>query len=463
MSYFLIFPHQLFEKQYLINEKFKYILIEHPVFFSKYNFNKLKLILHRASMQYYMNYLKKNNYDIIYIEHNDYDKKIKKYKNEDIHIFDILDYDLEDEINKLFKNYTIYGSPNFLCSRKDLEEYSKLKNKKFLHRNFYFWQVERLGLDIKKSYDDMNRKKLGSSKDVPKLLKNSESENYIKDAIKYVKKEFPNNNLGSDELIFPITHKDTKKWFKHFLKNKLYKFGDYQDAIVEEGNFLYHSLIAPMMNIGLINPDNVLNETNIYYEKNKRKVKINNYEGFIRQVIGWREYQRMIYIYLYDDIINKNYFNHKRKLTKKWYDATTGIVPIDDAIKQGFHYGYLHHIQRLMVMSNFMNLCQIHPDEVFRWFMEFSCDSYDWVMVGNVYSMGLYADGGLTMTKPYISSDNYIMKMSNYKRGEWNEKWRSLYHGFLKRNNNKLKLRFPIKIDNEAANKAKDIIKNLTK
>jgi deoxyribodipyrimidine photolyase-related protein len=461
-KYFIILPHQLFEKKYLINDKFTYILIEHPVYFSKYNFNKLKLILHRASMQYYMDYLIANKKDVIYIEYHEYNKKIKKYKNKEIHLFDILDYDVEKDINKLSKKNIIYESPNFLCSRDDLEEYSKLRKKKFFHRNFYFWQIKRLGLDITKSYDKENRKTLKSTENIPELLKNKESEKYIEEAKKYVNKHFAKNN-GSEDLIFPITHKDTKRWFRDFLKNKLYKFGNYQDAIVEDGNFLYHSLLAPMMNIGLINPDYILNETTKYYNKHKRVVKINNYEGFVRQIIGWREYQRLIYIYLYDKMINKNYFNNKRRLTEKWYNGTTDINPVDDAIKQAFKYGYLHHIQRLMVMANIMNLCQLEPKEVFKWFMEFSCDSYDWVMVGNVYSMGLYADGGLTTTKPYISSDNYIMKMSNYKRGDWNDKWRALYHEFLRKHEKKINLRFPIKIDKDIAKEAKNIINKLTK
>ena len=104
-----------------------------------------------------------------------------------------------------------------------------------------------------------------------------------------------------------------------------------------------------------------------------------------------------------------NYFNHKKKLNSKWYSGETGIRPIDDSIKFAFKTGYLHHIIRLMIMSNFMNLCRLDPYECYKWFMEFAVDSYDWVMIQNVYSMGQWADGGLTMRKPYISSDNYVV------------------------------------------------------
>ena len=129
-----------------------------------------------------------------------------------------------------------------------------------------------------------------------------------------------------------------------------------------------------------------------------------------------------------------NIFQNKKKLNRKWYNGTLGILPVDDTIKSAFKYGYLHHILRLMVMSNFMNLCEIHPDEVYKWFMEFSVDSYDWVMIQNVYSMGMWSDGGLTMRKPYISTDNYILNMSNYpKKNDWGEIWKSLYYNFLEK------------------------------
>ena len=201
---------------------------------------------------------------------------------------------------------------------------------------------------------------------------------------------------------------------------------------------MFHANISPMMNIGLINPDYVVDEITEYYNKNK-KVGINNYEGFIRQIIGWREYQRYCYLYAYKELTKPNYFGHKNKLNKKWYDGTTGIRPIDDSIKFAFQTGYLHHIIRLMVVSNFMNLCRIKPDDCYKWFMEFAVDSYDWVMIQNVYSMGQWADGGLTMRKPYISSDNYIVNMSNYKREDWGELWNDLYYYFISDHENKLK------------------------
>ena len=233
-----------------------------------------------------------------------------------------------------------------------------------------------------------------------------------------------------------------------------------------------------MLNIGLITPQQVLDIITGYYKAHTKEIGIANYEGFIRQIIGWREYQRYIYQYAGDKMRAGNHFNNARRLNDSWYTATTGLKPVDDAVRMALDDGYIHHILRLMVVGNFMNLVGIHPDDVYKWFMEFALDSYDWVMVGNVYSMALWADGGLTMRKPYISGDGYIMKMSNYSKSSksnksnksssgnnkktkkqidtqetdkhteletkadtsrgWNEEWNAIFHHFIDRNATKL-------------------------
>ena len=118
-------------------------------------------------------------------------------------------------------------------------------------------------------------------------------------------------------------------------------------------------------------------------------------------------------------MVKSNYWNHKNKLTAAWYDGSTGIEPLDEAIKGAQKYGYTHHINRLMILSNIMNLCNIDPNEIYKWFMEMFIDSSDWVMVPNVYGMGTFADGGIFATKPYICGSSYILRMSNFKKGDW--------------------------------------------
>ncbi len=233
-----------------------------------------------------------------------------------------------------------------------------------------------------------------------------------------------------------------------------------------------------MLNIGLITPQEVVNIITDYYNSHKTQIGIANYEGFIRQIIGWREYQRYIYRYAGDKMRSSNHFNNSGILSQQWYNGTTGIKPVDDAIIMAMNDGYIHHILRLMVVGNMMNLVGIHPDQVYKWFMEFSLDSYDWVMVGNVYSMALWADGGLTMRKPYISGSGYIMKMGNFdnkskETKEWQTKWDDLFHHFIDRNGEKLLKTYyaglvkawgkqPQNTKHDILKNAGDIIKSLT-
>jgi deoxyribodipyrimidine photolyase-related protein len=480
----LLFPNNLYEVRYFPkNELKKVYLLEDPVFFGhrdiKMKFNKLKLVLHRGSMKYYEDYLKEKKIKVDYINLDELDNlKYKFLKGLDnIGHFELNDHLLESRLKKYMKGkkVTVFSNPNFLVSLDQLEKYhnKKTKNNKYFHKNFYdFMKGELKLLEKTKSYDEENRNKLPSGIKIPNLPK-KKVDKYEKEAIKYIDKLFPKNYGSSDNLLFPLNHIESKKWVKYFIKEKLDKYGTYQDAIVDNEGFMFHANISPMMNIGLINPDYVVDEITEYYNKNKKKVGINNYEGFIRQIIGWREYQRYCYLYAYKDLTKPNYFGHKNKLNKKWYDGTTGIRPIDDSIKFAFKTGYLHHIIRLMVVSNFMNLCRIKPDDCYKWFMEFAVDSYDWVMIQNVYSMGQWADGGLTMRKPYISSDNYIVNMSNYKREDWGDKWNDLYYYFISDHEDKLKKTPYIrnlvhwkkkskKEKDEIIKSSKKLIKNLT-
>ena len=186
----------------------------------------------------------------------------------------------------------------------------------------------------------------------------------------------------------------------------------------------------PALNIGLLTPQQVIDAALTQWE-NDDSIPLNSIEGFIRQVIGWREFMRATYLKLGRKQRSTNFFNHTRPLAECFYNGTTGILPVDAAIKRVINHGYCHHIERLMVIGNFMLLCEFDPDEVYFWFLEFFVDGYDWVMVPNVYSMSQYADGGLITTKPYISGSNYIRKMSDYPEGEWCEIWNSLYWNFL--------------------------------
>jgi deoxyribodipyrimidine photolyase-related protein len=207
------------------------------------------------------------------------------------------------------------------------------------------------------------------------------------------------------------------------------EFGVYEDAIVADNSILHHSVLTPMLNVGLITPKEIIEACLVYAEEND--VPLNSTEGFVRQIIGWREFIRGMYEARGSEERTTNFWKFKKKIPASFYDGTTGIPPIDQTIKKVLKTGYCNHIERLMVLGNFMMLCEFDPDEVYRWFMELFIDSYDWVMVTNVYGMSQFADGGLMATKPYISGSNYLMKMSDYKKGEWQTVWDGLFWRFM--------------------------------
>ena len=418
---FLILPNTLYDKKYLKDYKeYKFVIWEHPHYFERYNFNKKKLILHRATLKYYQDYLKDNKF------------KVDKYYEYD-HKVDINNYTLFDPIDciKLKGNYTIVESPNFLGNKELYEKYRQ-KTDKFFFNAFYMWMKKELDIIPKvKSQDKYNRDSLPEDIDIPDLPSNKSDEKYIKEAIKYVNKNFGDNYGNTDNFVYPIKHTTAKRWLKSFIDKKLKCFGVYQDAVVKDESFLFHSVLSSSINIGLLNPLEIIDEV----EDNKKGIPLNSHEGYVRQ-LHWREYQR--YCYIHFDFSNKNYFGNKKKLNDSWYTGETGMLPVDNCIKKGFDTGYLHHIERLMIVGNWMNLTGIDPNEGFKWFMEFSIDSYQWVMLQNVLEMVFFVSGGETMRKPYASSSNYILKMSNYKKGEWSEEWAETYRDWVEKNRKKL-------------------------
>jgi deoxyribodipyrimidine photolyase-related protein len=188
-------------------------------------------------------------------------------------------------------------------------------------------------------------------------------------------------------------------------------------------------VLTPMLNIGLLTPQQIVDVV----LRKCEEVSLNSLEGFLRQVIGWREFVRLVYLAAGSRQRTQNFWGLSRKVPNSFYDGTTGIVPFDQSIQRVLKHAYCHHIERLMVLGTFMLLCDIAPNAVYQWFMEMFIDAYDWVMVPNVYGMSQHADGGLMTTKPYISGSNYICKMSDYRKGPWAEIWDSLYWRFIDR------------------------------
>jgi deoxyribodipyrimidine photolyase-related protein len=326
----------------------------------------------------------------------------------------------------------------FLNSNHDLQRFFAPQKKKFFQTEFY--KQERIKRNIlidvngnpeggKWTFDDENRKRFPKNKAMVKTTFPLPND-YTREAEAYVYRHFA-DNIGSlnGELVYPIGHAESTIWLNQFLEKRMAEFGDYEDAIVYQETILNHSLLTPMLNVGMLCPDQVLERVWTY--RKTHEIPLNSLEGFVRQIIGWREFIRGVYIAKGREERTRNYWGFTRKIPASFYTGTTGILPVDETIKKLLKTGYCHHIERLMVLGNFMLLCEFDPNEVYRWFMELFIDSYDWVMVPNVYGMSQFADGGLMSTKPYISGSNYLLKMGDYPKGEWQEIWDALFWRFL--------------------------------
>jgi deoxyribodipyrimidine photolyase-related protein len=331
-----------------------------------------------------------------------------------------------------------YESPLFINSKDELSSFFRADKKSFFQTSFYKKQRSQRNLLMSSSgqpeggkwtYDIDNRKPYPKDKTPPKI-QSPKMDVFWKEAVEYVNTHFTKNYGDiSTYPLYPHTRKAASKWLLQFFRTRFHEFGVYEDAIVQNQSILNHSVLTPILNVGLLQPMEVVYQAINYAEKHR--VPINSLEGFVRQVIGWREFIRGMYECKGVQSRTTNFWGFKRKIPSSFYNGTTGILPVDETIKTVIETGYCNHIERLMVLGNFMVLCEFDPDEVYKWFMELFIDAYDWVMVPNIYGMSQFADGGLFATKPYISGSNYIMKMSNYPKGDWNGIWDGLFWRFI--------------------------------
>lgn len=442
----IIFPHQLFADSNLLKNDHAIYLIEEHLFFREFNFHKQKIAFHRASMKSYEQFLIGLGKTVHYIESSNALSDIRNFGQEiseksisRIEVIDPTDDWLERRIRKVSKGIELetHENPHFLNKRSDLSPFFRSDKKSFFQTSFYKDQRKKRGILMdgdqpeggKWTYDDENRKKFPKNATPPAVHFPANSPIWD-EAVDYVANNFSKNpGKLSSIRYYPINHEESNQWLDQFLNFRFYDFGIYEDAIVKEYSILNHSVLSPLINAGLLLPDFVVEHSMDFAKDNN--IPINSLEGFIRQIIGWREFIRGMYECKGRYSRTVNYWNFTRKIPPSFYDGTTGIDPVDDTIKKVLETGYCHHIERLMILGNFMLLCEFDPDEVYRWFMELFIDAYDWVMVPNIYGMSQFADGGTFATKPYIGGSNYIKKMSNYKTGNWAEVWDSLFWRFI--------------------------------
>lgn len=443
----LVFPHQLYAESPLLKNGNETYLIEEYLFFKQYHFHKQKIAFHRASMKYYQHYAEEKGVIIHYIDSDNTVSDIRKFGEiiqskgiTKIHCIDPTDYWLEKRLKQIAKDIDIemLESPQFINSKADLTAFFREEKSSFFQTTFYKQQRKKLDILIdskgnpeggKWTYDTENRKKFPKEK-TPPAIHFPASSSFWDEAVTYTETHFSNNpGQVSKHPLYPISHQEAQDWLTQFLNFRFYDFGQYEDAISMEHPMLNHSLLSPLINIGLILPHTIV-EQSLSFAK-ETNIPINSTEGFIRQIIGWREFIRGMYEVKGNYSRTRNYWNFKRKIPQSFYTGNTGIEPVDNTIKQLLKTAYTHHIERLMILGNFMLLCEFDPDEVYRWFMELYIDAYDWVMVPNIYGMSQFADGGTFATKPYIGGSNYLIKMSNYPSGDWEKTWDGLYWRFI--------------------------------
>lgn len=414
-----------------------------------FKYHKQKLVLFLSAMRSHGEELAQK-YPLVYHRLSDkgdttsYEEKLAQTLKAQPQIQELITYQVEDRfmeerLRQWCEEHNIHfrqvDSPKFLFPLSDFEAYLKEYKKPFQHT---YYQRQRRALDIlmeedgsplhgQWSFDADNRKKLPQKISLPELQA-AELTQYDREVIDLVHKLFEDHPGSTENFGWATTRKEALRQLEDFIQQRLDQFGPYEDALEKEYTFLYHSTLSPYLNMGLLRPREVLEAAlNRHY---KQEVHYPSLEGYVRQIIGWREFLRGMYHFR---DLEGNHFGHQRKLSSAWYTGDTGIPPLDDTIRKAQRYGYTHHIERLMVAGNIMLMAELDPQEVYRWFMEMYVDSADWVMVPNVFGMSQFADGGTFATKPYISGSNYIRKMSHYPKGDWCDIVDGLYWRYIDR------------------------------
>ena len=466
MNAFLILGNQLFEPQKnlkvlsdskTLKNKTKPVIFmrEDNELCTHFKYHKHKILFFLSAMRKYAEELKKEGFEVHYEKIDDKELKsdIKNKKYEDslidfikskkiqhLHVFEIEDKFFETRILKIAEKnkikLSVHTSPMFFTTRERFKSYISPTKRPFM-KTFYEAQRKYLKILIEDgdkpvggqwSFDEENRKPLSKNYTEIKLPV------YKLDAVdqqvaNIIEKRFADHPGSTKNFWLPTDRKAAQLWFESFLKERFKDFGTYEDALSDQIDIINHSVLTPYLNTGLLTPDDIIKATLIYAKKNK--ISMGSTEGFIRQIIGWREFIRGIYQNYSEKQDTTNFWNHQKKLTPAWYTGDTGIKPLDDVIKKTVKLGYAHHIERLMVVGSLMLLLEIHPQEAHKWFMEMFIDSSDWVMGPNVYGMAIFSDGGVFATKPYFCGSNYYKKMGPYKTGDWQPGVDGLYWSFI--------------------------------
>ena len=454
MEISLIYPHQLFADHPALQQGRPVALIEDPLFFGTdprwpLRVHWQRLLLHRASMACFAAALQEKGWTVVQQHHDaaadtaGHLELLRLAGYRCFHLADPVDDVLERRIRAFVQRHdcqlTLLPTPMLMTPSTVLEQHFGSGKKPFMAK-FYEMQRKRLGVLLddeggplggRWSFDADNRKKLPKGITVPEEPRCAPSLFVLSARQQLAEETLP--RLGSaDDFAYPVSHADAEAWLDRFLEMRFQQFGAYEDAISTQHRVMWHGVLTPMLNIGLLTPQQVLDRTLARAESGD--VPLNSLEGFIRQIIGWREFMAAMYRRHGGTMRTSNFWQFDdRPIPEAFYRGSTGLPPIDDAIRHALDTGYCHHIERLMLLGNVMLLCGFHPTRIYTWFMELFVDAYDWVMVPNVYGMSQFADGGIFTTKPYLSGSNYVRKMSDYRKGPWCDVWDGLFWSFIHR------------------------------
>lgn len=447
-----------------VNDDVMYCMFEMKQETDYVNHHIQKVVVFFLAMRSFSEKLKSKGHQVIYYELDDgrnsqslENNILKLIQENNFTNFEYLlpdEYRLDEQLKNICNQLSITNlaidTEHFLTQRNELELFFKNK-KTYIMESFYRSMRKKFNILMKEgkpeggkwNYDKENRKKIPKEHiPVNPLI----FEKNVSEIIDLIKKENINTigNVNPEKFIWPSTRGESLSLLDFFIENCLKYFGDFQDAMTPHYWSLYHSRISFSMNVKLISPLEVVRKVIHYWELNKGEISISQVEGFVRQIIGWREYMRGIYWAKMPEYSELNYFGNKNKLPSWYWTGETKMKCMSHSIQQSLDYAYAHHIQRLMVTGNFALLAGVHPDEVDDWYLGIYIDALEWVEITNTRGMSQFADGGIVGTKPYVSSATYIDKMSHYcKNCYYNKKekvgdracpFNSLYWDFYDRN-----------------------------
>jgi deoxyribodipyrimidine photolyase-related protein len=456
----LVVADQLFQKHPALDLDADFVMVESGFLSSKLNYHKFKLSYILTSMREYNDFLKESGRKVFYNyldQKKDFESVLadlfKDDKYNELVICEIADKYFEKYLSqicdKLNIKLRILESEMFLTPKSVFKNFvDSKKGKRLLMNDFYIQQRIRLNILVqdnkpvggKWSFDENNRKKLAKNTIVPDRQKEFES-SHFGSVVKLINKHFPNNpGQISDNSWLPINFTQAEEYLSQFCQSFLPQFGDYEDAMTTASDLVFHSCLSTLLNNGLLTPNQVLDKV-----LNQKDTPINSLEGFVRQIIGWREWVKGLYDHVYtDNFLELNHFESKVNLPEYFYNTMSmqdteylNNFPLQNVLQKVDQLAYCHHIERLMILSNWMTLNQYKPNQCYNWFVEMFVDSSEWVMVANVMGMGLFADGGIFATKPYVAGGNYIKKMSDYPTGKnytWEKLWTDKFWEFLMNN-----------------------------